>query len=133
MPFNFDSYLGINQPALQLQAYRAQVLASNLANADTPNYKARDIDFRAALSAANAGQLGNVQMAATEPGHIQPQMENGGYDLMYRQPYQPSLDGNTVEGQVEMAAYSDNAMHYLATLRILTNKLNSLRTAVKGQ
>jgi len=133
MPFNFDSYLGINQPALQLQAYRAQVLASNLANADTPNYKARDIDFRTALSAANAGQLGKVRLAATEPGHIQPQMENGGYDLMYRQPYQPSLDGNTVEGQVEMAAYSDNAMRYLATLRILTGKLNTLRTALKGQ
>ena len=133
MPFNFDSYLGVNQQALQLQAYRAQVLASNLANADTPNYKARDIDFRAALSSANAGMPGSVQMAATEPGHIQPQMENGGYDLMYRQPYQPSLDGNTVEGQVEMAAYSDNAMRYLATLRILTNKLNTLRTALKGQ
>jgi flagellar basal-body rod protein FlgB len=133
MPFTFDSYLGVNQQALQLQSYRAQILASNLANADTPNYKARDIDFRAALSSANAGQLGNVRMQLTEPGHIQPQMENGGYDLMYRQPYQPSLDGNTVEGQVEMAAYSDNAMRYLATLRILSSKLNDLRTALKGQ
>jgi len=133
MPFSFDSYLGVNQPALQLQAYRAQILASNLANADTPNYKARDIDFRAALSSASAGMSGNMQLDATEPGHIQPQMANGGYDLMYRQPYQPSLDGNTVEGQVEMSAYTDNAMRYLATLRILTGKLNTLRTALKGQ
>ena len=133
MPFNFDSYLGINQQALQLQSYRAQILASNLANADTPNYKARDIDFRAVLSAAGAGQGGKLPMMATEPGHIQPQMENGGYDLMYRNPYQPSLDGNTVEGQVEMSAYTDNAMRYLATLRILTGKLNTLRTALKGQ
>jgi flagellar basal-body rod protein FlgB len=133
MPFNFDSYLGVNAPALQLQAYRAQVLASNLANADTPNYKARDIDFRAALSSANAMQPGKVQMEATQPGHIEPGMETGGYDLMYRQPYQASLDGNTVEGQVEMAAYSDNAMRYLATLRILSNKLNELRTALRGQ
>jgi flagellar basal-body rod protein FlgB len=133
MPFNFDSYLGVNEPALQLQAYRAQVLASNLANADTPNYKARDIDFRAVLSSANAGQLNAVRLQATEPGHIQPDMETGGYELMYRQPYQPSLDGNTVEGQVEMAAYSDNAMRYLTTLRILTNKLNTLRTAMRGQ
>lgn len=133
MPFSFDSYLGINQPALQLQAYRAQVLASNLANADTPNYKARDVDFRAALASANAGQTGRVSMAATEPGHIVPQRENGGYDLMYRQPYQASLDGNTVEGQVEMAAYSDNAMRYLATLRILSTKLNELRSALRSQ
>jgi len=74
-----------------------------------------------------------VRLQATEPGHIQPDMETGGYELMYRQPYQPSLDGNTVEGQVEMAAYSDNAMRYLTTLRILTNKLNTLRTAMRGQ
>lgn len=133
MPFSFDSYLGVNQPALRLQAYRAQILASNLANADTPNYKARDIDFRAALSSASTGMAGNMRLDATEPGHIQPQMENGGYDLMYRQPNQPSLDGNTVEGQVEMSAYTDNAMRYLATLRILTGKLNTLRTALKGQ
>jgi flagellar basal-body rod protein FlgB len=133
MPFNFDGYLGINQPALRLQAYRAQVLASNLANADTPNYKARDIDFRAALASANSAQPGHITMAATEPGHIEPQMQNGGYDLMYRQPYQPSLDGNTVEGQVEMAAYSDNAMRYLATLRILSTKLNELRSAFRSQ
>lgn len=133
MPFNFDSYLGVNAKALDLQAYRAQILASNLANADTPNYKARDIDFRAALSSANAGQLDTVRLQATEPGHIQPDMSNGGYELLYRQPYQPSLDGNTVEGQVEMAAYSDNAMRYLATLRILSTKLNELRTAFRGQ
>jgi flagellar basal-body rod protein FlgB len=133
MPFNFDNYLGVNAQALELQAYRAQVLASNLANTDTPNYKARDIDFRAVLSSANAGRLDTVKLQATEPGHILPQRENGGYDLMYRQPYQPSLDGNTVEGQVEMAAYSDNAMRYLTTLRILSNKLNTLRTAIKGQ
>ena len=134
MPFNFDSYLGVNQPALQLQAYRAEVLASNLANADTPNYKARDIDFRAALSEAAAGQSGNLPLAATEPGHIEPVASvDSEYDLLYRQPYQASLDGNTVEGQVEMAAYSDNAMRYLTTLRILSNKLNTLRTALKGQ
>jgi flagellar basal-body rod protein FlgB len=133
MPFNFDSYLGVNPQALDLQAYRAQVLASNLANADTPNYKARDVDFRAALSSASSTQVGRLNLAATEPGHIQPDMDNGGYELLYRQPYQPSLDGNTVEGQVEMAAYSDNAMRYLTTLRILSNKLNTMRTALKGQ
>ena len=133
MPFNFDSYLGVNAQALELQAYRAQVLASNLANTDTPNYKARDVDFRAALSSASASQVGKLSMSATEPGHIQPDMDTGGYELLYRQPNQPSLDGNTVEGQVEMAAYSDNAMRYLTTLRILSNKLNTLRTALKGQ
>lgn len=132
MPLNLDSYLGISEPALRLESYRAQVLASNLANADTPNYKARDIDFRAALASASSGQ-GNLRMTVTEPGQITPQMDNGGYDLMYRQPYQPSLDGNTVENQVEMAAYSDNAMRYLATLRIISTKLNELRSAFRSQ
>jgi flagellar basal-body rod protein FlgB len=132
MPLNLDSYLGISEPALRLESYRAQVLASNLANADTPNYKARDIDFRAALASANSGQ-GNLRMAVTEPGQITSQMDNGGYNLMYRQPYQPSLDGNTVENQVEMAAYSDNAMRYLATLRIISTKLNELRSAFRSQ
>lgn len=133
MPFNFDSFLGVHAPALEMQAYRAQVLASNLANADTPNYKARDIDFRAVLTTANADREATASMQATQSGHIQPEMEEGMYDLMYRQPYQPSLDGNTVEHQVEMAAYSDNAMRYLATLRILSGKLNTLRTAIRGQ
>ncbi len=132
MPFSFDSYLSVHEPALHLRAKRAQVLASNLANVDTPNYKARDIDFQAALKTVRGGQTAGM-LRGTHANHIQPQSFISGYELQYRNPYQASLDGNTVEHQVEMAAYSDNAMRYLANLRFLSGKFNTLRTAIKGQ
>ncbi len=132
MPFSFDSYLGVHQPALHLRAKRAQVLASNLANIDTPHYKARDIDFTEALQAASRGQGANT-MRATHAMHIKPEQFISGSDLKYRNPYQNSLDGNTVEHQVEMAAFSDNAMRYMASVRFISGKFNTLRTAIKGQ
>jgi flagellar basal-body rod protein FlgB len=132
MPFSFESYLGIHEPALHLRAKRAHVLASNLANVDTPNYKARDINFTEALKAVSSGQHAGM-LRGTHTKHIQPESFISGYQLQYRTPHQPSLDGNTVEHQVEMAAYSDNAMRYLANLRIISGKFNSLRTAIKGQ
>ena len=132
MPFSLDSYLGIHEPALHLRAKRAQVLASNLANVDTPHFKARDINFNDALNAVTSGNSTGM-VRATHMNHIQPESFISGYELQYRTPYQASLDGNTVEHQVEMAAYSDNAMRYLANLRILSGKFNTLRTAIKGQ
>ena len=132
MPFSFDSYLGVHEPALHIRAKRAHVLASNLANVDTPHFKARDIDFGEALKAATAGNS-HAMLRATHANHIQPGSFLPGYDLQYRNPYQSSLDGNTVEHQVELAAYSDNAMRYLANLRFLSGKFNTLRTAIKGQ
>ena len=132
MSFNFDSYLGVHEQALHLRAKRAEVLAANLANIDTPHYKARDIDFSAALKSA-ASAPGAGTMRTTHAMHIQTQQFISDYDLKYRNPYQNSLDGNTVEHQVEMAAFSDNAMRYMANLRIISGKFNPLRTAIKGQ
>lgn len=132
MPFSFDSYLGVHESALHLRAKRAHVLASNLANVDTPHYKARDINFKDALNAVTSGQTAGM-LRGTHLNHIQPESFISGYELQYRNPYQSSLDGNTVEHQVEMAAYSDNAMRYLANLKILSGKFNTLRTAIKGQ
>jgi len=132
MPFSFDSYLGIHEPALHLRAKRAHVLASNLANVDTPHFKARDINFKEALQAVSSGQTAGM-LHGTHANHIQPESFISGYELQYRTPYQASLDGNTVEHQVEMAAFSDNAMRYLTSLRILSGKFNTLRTAIKGQ
>lgn len=133
MPFNFDSYLGVHEPALHLQSRRAEVLASNLANLDTPGYKARDIDFKAALQMQDSNGMPSGMLQTTNSKHIQPEEMMHGYELAYRNPYQPSLDGNTVEHQVELAAYSDNAMRYLATLRFVSGKFNTLQTAIKGQ
>jgi flagellar basal-body rod protein FlgB len=133
MAFNFDSFLGVHEPALHLRSRRAEVIASNLANLDTPGYKARDIDFSTALQQQGAGTMTAQRMAMTSSKHIQPPELLQGYELAYRNPYQPSMDGNTVEHQVEMAAYSDNAMRYLATLRFISGKFNTLQTAIRGQ
>jgi flagellar basal-body rod protein FlgB len=128
----FANYLGIHEPALYTQARRAEVLAANLANVDTPGYKSRDIDFRQLL----AGDDSEDAMSAlrqTRQGHIAVNVAGSEDELLYRQPHQASLDGNTVEHQVELSAYSDNSMRYLASLRFINGKLNTLRTAIRGQ
>ena len=127
-----NNYLGIHESALYMQARRAEVLASNLANVDTPGYKARDIDFRQVMASA-AGEDNGDQLRLTNPAHLDTSLDSSGYDLQYRQPYQASLDGNTVEHQVEMAAYSDNAMRYLASLRFINHQLSLLNSAIRGQ
>ena len=119
--------------ALKVRSQRAELIARNLANADTPNFKARDLDFRAALGAAAGG---GVQLATTSAGHMGPR---GGADgvneasLKYRAPLAPSLDGNTVDVQVEQAAFAENAVRYQATLTFLNSRLRGLMTAITGQ
>jgi len=130
-PINFDSALGSHERALYLQARRAGVLASNLANADTPGYKARDLDFKAALSSARGSGVG---LAATHPGHLRP----AGADLpggpaLYRSPTHSSLDGNTVDVQVEQAAFAQNAVQYQATLRFLSGRFKGMLNALREQ
>lgn len=130
MPLSIDSYLGSLPQALSLRSKRTELLASNLANVDTPNFKARDIDFRAAMSKAHDGQLA---MQATQAGHIKnPAAAVGNLPLQYRVPSQPSLDGNTVDAEVEKAQFSENAVRYQATLTFLSNKFRSLKATLKG-
>lgn len=133
MSFSFDQILGVHQPALLTHSRRAQLLASNLANADTPGYKARDIDFRQALRQHQQDGDMAQGLRRTNDRHLALQGPGADFQTQYRLPHQPSLDGNTVEQHVEMAAYTDNAMRYLATLRFLNGKFNGLRTAIKGQ
>ena len=134
MRFNLDAYLGVHQQALLIGARRTEVLANNLANADTPGFKARDIDFKAALAAA--GDPGApLPMAQTSSLHLATSGTEGGADgaLRYRTPLAPSLDGNTVEPQLEQAAFAENAVRYQATLTFLNGKFRSLMTAITGQ
>ncbi len=136
MPLNLDSYLGVHADALKLQSQRMEVLANNLANVDTPNYKARDIDFKAAL--AQAGSPGaDLPLATTSAGHLGGASSNGGVDaspaLKYRVPLAPSLDGNTVDAQLEQAAFADNTVRYQATLSFISARLKNLMTAITGQ
>jgi flagellar basal-body rod protein FlgB len=114
---SIDRYLGVHPQALLLESRRTELLAANLANADTPNYKARDIDFKAALASAASATPG----AAGDPA------------VLYRVPLAPSLDGNTVDSQLEQAAFAENSVRYQATLTLLNSKLRSLMTAITGQ
>ncbi len=121
---------GIHEQALKFRAQRNEVLSSNIANADTPGYKARDINFADVLKSADTGQL---SMKKTRAAHQDAwNTLRGGGRMMYRVPMQPSLDGNTVESDVEQAAFAENAMQYRATLRFLDGKIRTLRLAIKG-
>ena len=136
MPLSIDSYLGVQQDALKVQSKRMEVLAKNLANVDTPNYKAQDIDFKTAL--AQAGSPGAaLPLATTSSNQIGNSATTGDIDtsgaLKYRVPLAPSLDGNTVDAQMEQAAFADNTVRYQATLTFLTGSLKDLMTAITGQ
>lgn len=135
MPFGLDNYLGIHPEALTVSAQRSELLAANLANADTPNYKARDIDFRAALSAASNGNGGGVTLASSHATHISTHNASSGIDSQtkYRAPLASSLDGNTVDAQVEQANFAENSVRYQATLTFLNSKFRNLITAITGQ
>lgn len=128
-----DNYFGIHESALHMQSRRARILASNLANADTPGYKARDIDFKDALQRATGNQDSGSQLKVTQPGHIGNSEAFAGADILYRQPNQASLDGNTVEPNTEMAAYTENSIRYMTSLRIVSGKISTMLTALRGQ
>jgi flagellar basal-body rod protein FlgB len=132
MALNLDTYLGVHADALKLQSKRMEVLADNLANVDTPNYKARDIDFRSAMATA-AGADSSVQLATTNPGHLSTDpTTQANVNLKYRVPLAPSLDGNTVDAQQEQSAFADNTVRYQATLAFLSGRIKSLMTAITG-
>jgi flagellar basal-body rod protein FlgB len=109
------------------------VIADNLANSDTPGYKARDIDFRAAMASAGSPDA-PVKMTADNPGHIAIDANtDASANLKYRTPLAPALDGNTVDTQQEQAAFADNTVRYQATLTFLSARFKGLMTAITGQ
>lgn len=131
MPYTVDRLFGIHAEALQLRARRGEVLGSNLANADTPGYKARDLDFKSALGDATLQET--TRMAITRNGHLQPQGRAGGVHELYRTPNQSSLDGNTVDTQVEQNKFAENAVRYRTSLRFLSGRIQGLMTAIRGE
>jgi flagellar basal-body rod protein FlgB len=137
MPSSIDNYLGVHAAALKLRSQRTEVLAANLANADTPGYRARDIDFKHALAAASGqgSQGSGVHLATTRAGHIGTGAADGSPapELKYRVPLAPALDGNTVDGQLEQAAFAENTVRYQATLSFVSSKFRALMTAITGQ
>ena len=125
-----DNLFGLHTQALDTWQKRSEVLASNLANADTPGYLARDVDFKKVLSTAS-GNSNTLAMTITQPGQIDPQAQSA-QKLAYRNPTQPSMDGNTVDTQVEQANFAANGVHYQASLSFITAQIHLLRTAITG-
>ena len=126
---SFTEHLGFHASALQLRSRRNEMLASNIANAATPNFKARDIDFDTELKRIN--KIGNIE--TTNNSHFASIQKRIGKDSVYRLPIHPSLDGNTVEMAVEQMQFSENVMRYQTTLSFLNNKIAGLRSAIKGE
>lgn len=130
-----DSIFGIHEQALKVRTMRGEVLASNLANADTPNFKARDVDFRQAMQTeSDKFSKDSLPMAQTSGKHLNGEALLNTQDfLKYRMPTQPSLDGNTVEAHIEKAKFMENAMQHQATLEFINSKISGIRGALKGE
>jgi len=129
MALDINKALDGDARVLALANQRLQLLADNIANADTPNYKAKDIDFLSALQTANRQ---SVQMQATNTRHIRTGDAPNRAETLYRVPDQPSLDGNTVDSQKESAAVAETAVRYQATLTFLNQRIAGLRMAITG-
>lgn len=129
-----DEALRFQQAALNLRAARQELLASNVANADTPGYKARDVDFAAALRNALAGTAEDMPVVQTSPAHLAGNSGESimGSPVMYRRPLQPSADGNTVDMDVERAQFADNALRYEANVMFVSEKLKGILSAIQG-
>jgi flagellar basal-body rod protein FlgB len=126
--------LNFQSEALVLRSERQRLIASNIANADTPGYVARDMDFSKALREATGQSAAAGQMTATAAGHIQPV---GGAradaQLRYATPSQTNLDRNTVDMDRERASFADNSVKYEATLRFINGSVRTMLDAIKGQ
>lgn len=125
-----DRYLGVHADALGLQARRMDVLASNIANAATPGFKARDLDFAAVLAPPTKG----AALRTTHQRHLTALPgESGEAQLRFRQPIQPSLDGNTVELATEQVQFAENALRYRTTLSVLNGRFSTLASAMRNE
>lgn len=131
MSGRIDELFRFQQNALALRAERQQVLASNIANADTPNFKARDIDFRRAMSTAMSDSTSASNDRHLRPGNAAAHTRSG-QPLLYRIPHQDSIDGNTVELDAERAQSADNALRYEAVLSDVNGKIKSLLAVIQG-
>ncbi|MFP4335308.1 MAG: flagellar basal body rod protein FlgB [Wenzhouxiangella sp.] len=131
MALNIDKHFGVHAQAVQLRSQRTELLAANIANADTPGYKARDIDF-ATVMRQTAGSPDALRV--TNERHLHSNGATAGQAAaLYRVPTQPAQDGNTVDVQQEQAAFAENAVRYQASLEFLSGRVRSLITAIKGQ
>ncbi len=132
MAISFDKALGVHQYTVGVRSERAELLANNLANANTPGYKAQDINFGRVLEAATSGA--SFGLAKTDGRHITASSPVVNGQIMYRNPEQPDTgDGNTVDSQVERNLFMQNALEYQASLDFLGSKFKNMTKALKGE
>ena len=134
MAISFDKAFGIHQYTIGARAARAEVLSANIANADTPGYKAKDLDFSAALQQAQAGIESGFSLATSNERHIASTLSSGlTSNVKYRNPDQPDTgDGNSVDVQQERSAFLENGLEYQASLEFLNSRISGLLKAIKG-
>jgi len=141
MSSRIDDALRFNQTALNLRAARQELIASNIANADTPNFKAKDIDFASALKDATAlkdtaaGASPKMAMNTTSAAHLSPAGDGNtvmGAPVQYRKVLQPSADGNTVDMDVERAQFADNALRYEASVKFISDDIKAMLAVIQG-
>lgn len=131
---SIEKHVAFYSKAMDLRMQRHQVLASNIANADTPNYKARDFDFSAAMANAMAGRsdAGGLPLMTTARGHIAGSGPTGPARLQYRTENQSAVDGNTVDMDVERVQITENALQYQILTQLISNRFRGLRSAMAG-
>lgn len=127
-----DRLFDFHADALKLRAHRQQLLASNIANADTPGYKARDLDFARALRVARGEAAEAPRLVRTSSRHLVDARGEAMPEALFRQVVQPSLDGNSVDMDVERGHFADNALRYEASLMFLNSRIRSLMAALQG-
>ena len=134
MAISFDKAFGVFEHAMQLRADRSSVLANNIANADTPGFQARDLDFKAILNdQVDAMPGGRLDLERTSSGHISSADTTYEGDLKYRVPLQPSVDGNTVDVQQETVEFTKNVLDYQASFQFLSGRFKGMTDAIKGE
>ena len=134
MNVQLDNALRFHQTALNLRAQRQEVLAANIANADTPHYKARDFEFGGALRGAMMGRVGRpIALSTTSSRHLNASGVATSPQLQYRSEEQASVDGNTVNMDTERASFAENAVQYEASLTFISGMLRTMQQAVQGQ
>lgn len=126
---SIGDHLNFHASALQLRSRRNDILASNIANAATPNFKARDLNYDQQIRKID----GSGPLTATDNKHFKVVVENPHQTLFYRQPLNPSLDGNTVELSVEQLEFSENSVRYQTSLEFLNNRIAGLMSAIRGE
>jgi len=135
---NIDSYLAVHADSLRLRSQRTKILASNIANSDTPNYKARDLAFAEILKDVSPGLRQHQKLAIrslhmTHKNHIGKRSGASSATLMYREPAHASLDGNTVDKDQEQARMAENVVRYQASLQFMNSRISELVRAIRGE